>query len=175
MADYNPETTSTSDTNLSRRKRRKDAPRGIPCSAESDSPGNEPVYASQGHRVSLKSALRLAGAPSDDFRIPRPTLRCRPLRGRNKAESATYGKIEGQKPQEIKTGGENRKGSTSRGGWGDCRKDPAKAVPWPECSSNPAFNRRCHVLIQVAQGKTGVNVNRLSQQAARPLPAEARP
>jgi deoxyribonuclease V len=32
-----------------------------------------PVYISQGHRVSLETAIRLASAVADGFRIPRPT------------------------------------------------------------------------------------------------------
>src|SRR5215469_9670282 len=35
--------------------------------------GSEPVYISQGHRVSLETALRLTLAVSDGRRIPRPT------------------------------------------------------------------------------------------------------
>src|SRR5258707_9675032 len=35
--------------------------------------GVKPVYVSQGHRVSLESAIRLALAVSDGVRIPRPT------------------------------------------------------------------------------------------------------
>ncbi len=35
--------------------------------------GVKPVYVSQGHRVSLKSAIRLTLAASDGVRIPRPT------------------------------------------------------------------------------------------------------
>jgi deoxyribonuclease V len=33
----------------------------------------KPIYVSQGHRVSLKTAIRLTLAVSDGFRIPRPT------------------------------------------------------------------------------------------------------
>jgi deoxyribonuclease V len=35
--------------------------------------GVKPIYVSQGHRVSLKTAIRLTLAVSDGFRIPRPT------------------------------------------------------------------------------------------------------
>lgn len=35
--------------------------------------GTKPVYVSQGHRVSLESAVRFARAVTDGFRIPRPT------------------------------------------------------------------------------------------------------
>ena len=35
--------------------------------------GTRPVYISQGHRVSLESAIRFARAVTDGFRIPRPT------------------------------------------------------------------------------------------------------
>lgn len=35
--------------------------------------GVRPIYVSQGHRVSLQSAIRLTLAVSDGFRIPRPT------------------------------------------------------------------------------------------------------
>ena len=35
--------------------------------------GVKPIYVSQGHRVSLKTAIRLTLAVNDGFRIPRPT------------------------------------------------------------------------------------------------------
>jgi len=35
--------------------------------------GSQPVYISQGHRISLETALRLTLSVSDGFRIPRPT------------------------------------------------------------------------------------------------------
>lgn len=75
-------------------------------------------------------------------------------------ESTVYGRLKAHRGK-IKTGGESHKGSTSRGGWGDYRKDSAEAVPRPECSSNPAFNRRCHVGTGLAQGKKRVNFNRV--------------
>jgi deoxyribonuclease V len=43
------------------------------CAAVRTREGARPVYVSQGHRVSLKSAIRLALDVSDGYRIPRPT------------------------------------------------------------------------------------------------------
>ncbi|HXW55743.1 MAG TPA: deoxyribonuclease V [Candidatus Cybelea sp.] len=85
-----------------------------------------PVYISQGHRISLSTAIELTRAVIDGFRVPRPTRDADHFVGEVK-RMLQGGQRSGQSMgRKIKTGGEKPGGcSTSRGGWGDCRKDSA--------------------------------------------------
>lgn len=49
-----------------------------------------PIYVSQGHRVSLKTAIRLTLAVSDGFRIPRPTRDADHFAGETKRKLLRY-------------------------------------------------------------------------------------
>jgi deoxyribonuclease V len=86
--------------------------------------GTNPVYISQGHRVSLETAIELARAVIDGFRIPRPTRDADHFVGDVKRMLARGRAQRRIARSQIKTGGEKPGGcSTSRGGWGDYRKD----------------------------------------------------
>lgn len=66
--------------------------------------GTRPVYISQGHRVTLESAIRFARAVTDGFRIPRPTREADHF-----VEQVKRNQLERSAPSPKKPGG-NKKG-----------------------------------------------------------------
>ena len=90
----------------------------------------KPVYISQGHRISLESAVKFTRRVIDGFRIPRPTPETDILLSRSNARWPKGAQREKRSYEEGDLGNKNgrrkaRRRSTSRGGWGDYRKHSA--------------------------------------------------